>query len=152
MQITLKVHTIINTFIMLFCAYTISYAFAEEEVNKVKNQTLTVITDAQNCATAVNNTSPDNCKAIYGDDRGPCKNKSDCVCSKKEKDITWVADRGQKIEIDFLAGSPFKSSCELKSLDNGKVECKVKNKGDFEYEVKVEGCEDKPYDPRIIVQ
>ena len=47
--------------------------------------------------------------------------------------------------------SPFKK-CTYSADPNGKVRCKIKNEGDYYYEVNVEGCATNPYDPRIVVQ
>ncbi|TRX55645.1 hypothetical protein [Thalassomonas sp. M1454] len=121
--------------------------------DKFKDQSLSVAINDKSCAKGVTITSPDNCKAEFGEGRGACGTKKDCVCSKKDKTITWTPDKNKKIEIKFTtAATPFKADCALKSGTSGKVSCKIKNKGTFDYDVYVEGCAGKPYDPRIVVQ
>lgn len=80
----------------------------------------------------------------------PCKNDPECICSKKEKYIVWTASTEDKFDINFPNGTPFKR-CNYKSENAGEIRCKIKNDGDFYYEVNIEGCANNPYDPRIVV-
>jgi len=92
-----------------------------------------------------------NCALLYPADKNPCKNDPECVCSKKEKYISWQTSTGDEFDINFTEGSPFKR-CDYSAGRDGKVRCKIKNDGDYYYEVNVEGCDSNPYDPRIVVQ
>lgn len=121
--------------------------------NGAKDRELIIVVDATNhCAVNVvpsNNES--NCALLFAVDKNPCKNDPECVCSKKEKYITWQTSNGDEFDIHFTNGSPFKQ-CAYSAERDGKVRCKIKNQGDYYYEVNVEGCAKNPYDPRIVVQ
>lgn len=149
-----KVLTLMITFFIL--SFSMFFANAQNNgANKDRDQSLTVAIDAQSCAIGVTLDSEDNCKANFGDTRGPCKNQKECICSKKDKTITWTPNKNKKIEIKFTSSSPekgpFNEQCSLKSGTSGKVSCKIKKKGTFDYDVHVEGCAGKPYDPRIVI-
>lgn len=142
--------TFISTLALTLSLLIIIFS-AQAQNNDSKNQNLTVEIGADNCATAVVNASASNCTIDYAIDKNPCKGQRECVCMKKDKNIIWTADKANKIEIKFTNGSPFNHQCTLKSTSN-KIDCKIKNTGTYDYEVLVEGCASKPYDPRIVVK
>jgi hypothetical protein len=101
------------------------------------------------CATAV--LAADNKQDCKLESPNPCKKDRECICSKKEKYISWTTNTRDKFDINFTDGTPFKK-CRYTSESAGNVRCKIKNAGDFYYEVNVEVCASNPYDPRIIVR
>ncbi len=129
---------------------TLSFASLADN-HKIKDQTLSIEINQQSCAIYVRNDSEDNCKELPDN---PCKNKSQCVCSKKDKYITWEADKRKNFEIVFHNNdSPFNANqCSLKTAGKAEIRCKIHKKGEFDYDVHVEGCQEKPYDPKIIVK
>lgn len=110
-----------------------------------------VVSDTQSCVSDVLLRSPhDNCKEIDVF-RGPCKNDRHCICMKPDKHVEWETSHGGNFEIVFKQESPFKK-CGPKSK-KGKLKCKLSKhapEGDFEYDVKLEGCPE--YDPRIVIR
>tara|TARA_R110000737_G_scaffold108079_1_gene140799 strand:- start:1836 stop:2297 length:462 start_codon:yes stop_codon:yes gene_type:complete len=121
--------------------------------NNAKNKELIIHVDpSTHCATKVAaSDNESNCALLYAANKNPCKNDPECVCSKKEKYISWQTTTGDSFDVHFTQGSPFKN-CAYSADRNGKVRCKIKNKGDYYYEINVKGCATNPYDPRIVVQ
>ena len=155
MRYTAKNNKILKSIISILLLSCSSFFINAQQVeeDKLKDQSLVVAINEQSCAIGVTISGVDNCKAKFGEGRGACGSKKDCVCSKKDKTITWTPNKTKKIEIKFTTpATPFKADCALKSGTSGKVSCKVKNKGTFDYDVHVEGCAGKPYDPRIVIQ
>lgn len=121
--------------------------------NSAKDKELIIAVDpATNCAIYVAPSQQEsNCAVLYPADKNPCKNDPECVCSTKEKYITWHTSTGNAFDIHFTHGSPFKQ-CEYSSGSAGEVRCKIKNEGDYYYQINVVGCANNPYDPRIVVK
>ncbi|MBA6326613.1 hypothetical protein H4J46_01380 [Colwellia sp. MB02u-6] len=137
--------------LILLIATTSLAAFAAS--NSAKDKELLIHVDpSTHCAIKVApSVNESNCTLLYSESKNPCKNDPECVCSKKEKNITWQTTSGDAFDIRFTEGSPFKR-CEYSAERDGEVRCKIKNSGDYYYEVNVEGCATNPYDPRIVVQ
>ncbi|TKB45068.1 hypothetical protein [Thalassotalea mangrovi] len=140
------------------------------------DQTLVIDIDpVTSCAISVTLANPEdnNCKKL---DKNPCENIKDCVCSAKDKKLKWTADSQYKYTLTFhpvtsaadmpvnpnddfeLALTPFKEkdkdsgcSATLVSSSDGVIDCKAKNKGTWDYDVKVEGCAEG-FDPRVVIQ
>lgn len=147
----IKVVSIMNKFLMFLFASTSMFAIADN--NNVKDTELIIDVDPiTHCAINVGPLYPENnCSLLYPADKNPCKHDPECVCSKKEKYITWQTSTGDGFNIHFTEGSPFKK-CEYSAGRDGEVRCKIKNNGDYYYEINVQGCATNPYDPRIVVQ
>ncbi|MDN3653252.1 hypothetical protein QWY77_10905 [Thalassotalea ponticola] len=126
--------------------------------DKIKNTTITINLDENNCVIEPLAIYPDNCAAKFGSENNPCQDKKDCICSKKDKHITWLTSPSQEFEVQFTASdnadrkTPFKDDCSLKADGDGNVDCKVKHKGTFVYDIAVKACEGSSYDPVIIIQ
>lgn len=139
-----------NSFILLIAIISMG-VFAEN--NRAKDRELIIDVDpSTHCAVNVAPSDAEsNCALLYPADKNPCKNDPECVCSKKEKYISWQTSTGDAFNINFTEGSPFKK-CKYSADNDGEVRCKIKNDGDFYYEVNVTGCATNPYDPRIVVK
>ncbi|WP_394176020.1 hypothetical protein [Thalassotalea litorea] len=142
---------------------------------KENDQTMVIDIDpVTSCAISVTLADPEknNCKKL---DTNPCKNIKDCVCSAKDKKLKWVADSKYKYTLNFHPVTsasdmpvnpnddfetdltPFKEkdkdkgcSATIVSSTDGEIDCKVKNKGVWDYDVNVEGCAEG-FDPRIVI-
>jgi len=121
--------------------------------NNAKDRELVIDVDpSTHCAIKVAPSDNESkCALLYSANKNPCKNDPECVCSKKEKYISWQTSTGDKFDVHFTNGSPFKK-CTYSADRGDKVRCKIKNAGDFYYEVNVEGCATNPYDPRLVVK
>lgn len=121
--------------------------------NAAKDKELIIDVDPNTqCAVFVGpSENESNCAILYPSGNNPCKNDPECVCSKKEKYISWQTSNGAKFDIHFTEGSPFKK-CNYNAERNSEIRCKIKNQGDYYYEINVEGCATNPYDPRIVVK
>ncbi|MBA6293931.1 hypothetical protein H4J58_07080 [Colwellia sp. MB3u-70] len=137
--------------LILLIATTSLAAFADSHSAKDK-ELLIHVDPSTHCAIKVApSDNESNCALLYSESKNPCKNDPECVCSKKEKYIAWQTTTGDAFDIRFTQGSPFKR-CEYQAGADGEVRCKIKNSGDYYYEVNVKGCATNPYDPRIVVQ
>ena len=147
----MKLLKVIRGSILLLITSCSMLAFAER--NNAKDRELIIhVAAASHCVLEVTpSKNENNCAILYAANKNPCKNDPECVCSKKEKYITWQTSTGDSFNINFTDKSPFKK-CTYSADPNGKVRCKIKNEGDYYYEVNVEGCATNPYDPRIVVQ
>lgn len=136
--------------LFLLCTCFTSLTLAND-----KDQTLvfTEITNGtQSCISAITVAGEDNCKLANGK-RGDCEGVANCVCSKPDKHIEWQGTKIKKFTVYFYGdSSPFKENCKLESNNQGKLKCRIKGPadGNYEYGVKVAGCED--FDPRIIIK
>ncbi|MBA6287333.1 hypothetical protein [Colwellia sp. MB3u-4] len=137
--------------LILLIATTSLAAFAAS--NSAKDKELLIHVDpSTHCAIKVTpSVNESNCALLYSESKNPCKNDLECVCSQKEKYIAWQTTTGDAFDIRFTEGSPFKR-CVYQAGRDGEVRCKIKNTGDYYYEVNVKGCATNPYDPRIVVQ
>ncbi|MBA6297838.1 hypothetical protein [Colwellia sp. MB02u-9] len=137
--------------LILLIATTSLAAFAAS--NSAKDKELLIHVDpSTHCAIKVTpSVNESNCALLYSESKNPCRNDPECVCSQKEKYIAWQTTTGDAFDIRFTEGSPFKR-CEYQAGRDGEVRCKIKNTGDYYYEVNVKGCATNPYDPRIVVQ
>lgn len=123
--------------------------------DKIKDEMLVITLGADHCVQSI---APqfDNCAAAYPEDKNPCKGIKDCICSKKDKKITWKTSPSTTFEIKFTKSTtdkkdPFKN-CTLKPESGSEISCKVTNKGSYTYDVYAKGCLAKPYDPMIIIR
>lgn len=123
--------------------------------DKIKNEVLVITLGADHCVQSI---APDvdNCALAYTEETNPCKNKKDCICSKKDKNITWKTMPATTFEIRFSESTtehkkPF-DGCNLKPDSGSQIDCKVQHKGEYTYDVYVKGCLAKPYDPVIIIR
>jgi hypothetical protein len=141
----------ITNSLVLLIATTSMIAFAAN--NRSKDRELIIHVDpTTHCAMSVTPSVNENhCALLYSTNKNPCKNDPECVCSKKEKYISWQTTTGDKFNIHFTEGSPFKR-CKYSAGRDGEVRCKIKNSGDHYYEINVQGCASNPYDPRIVVK
>lgn len=161
-----------KTFIVALSVILLPMSIAQAKQN---DQTLVIDIDpVTSCALTVTLADPEdnNCNKL---DKNPCKNVKDCICSVKDKKIIWKADSKYKYTLHFhpvtsaadlpvnpnddfeLELTPFKEknkddgcSSTLVTSDEGVIDCKVKNKGTWDYDVKVEGCAEG-FDPRIVI-
>ncbi|MGB1261730.1 MAG: hypothetical protein ACPG52_02375 [Cognaticolwellia sp.] len=142
--------SITSTLVLIIAAYSMAASAAR---NNAKDREMIIHVDPiTHCATNVApSDNENNCALLYPAHKNPCKGDRECVCSKKEKYITWQTTTGDSFDIKFTQGSPFKR-CAYGADRNDKLRCKIKNKGDYYYEISVEGCANNPYDPRIVVQ
>ena len=141
----------ITSSLILVIAATSMLAFAASHSGRDK-ELIIQVDPLTHCAINVApSDNENNCALLYPADKNPCKNDPECVCSKKEKYISWQTSTGDAFDVYFTEGSPFKV-CDYSADINGKVRCKIKNKGDYYYEINVKGCATNPYDPRIVVQ
>ncbi|QBY05432.1 hypothetical protein E2K93_14095 [Thalassotalea sp. HSM 43] len=128
-----------------------------EQIDKMKSTTITINLDADNCVIEPLEPDVDNCALQFGAENSPCKGKKDCICSKKDKRIVWKTSPGKEFEILFTASTndkhkkPF-HNCDLKAGGDDIVDCKVKHKGTYTYDVAVKDCAGSNYDPVIIIQ
>ena len=133
----------------------LSACFAGQALASDKDQTLifTEVTNGdQSCISAITVSGEDNCKMADGK-RGDCEGIIDCVCSKPDKHIEWQGNNIKNFTVYFYAdNSPFKDNCQLESNNQGKLKCRIKGdaSGNYDYGVKVTGCDD--FDPRIIIK
>lgn len=133
----------------------LSSCFTCQALASDKDQTLvfTEVTNGnQSCISAISVSGEDNCKTADGK-RGDCEGVNNCVCSKPDKHIEWQGNDIKRFTVYFYAdNSPFKDNCELESNDQGKLKCRIKTdaSGNYDYGVKVTGCDD--FDPRIIIK
>lgn len=161
-----------NLLIVALSAIALPMGIASAEP---KDQTLVIDIDPiTSCALTVtlNDPKENNCNKL---EKNPCKNIKDCVCTVKDKKIIWEADSKYKYSLHFqpvtdatdlppnpegksLPLTPFKEkdknddcSSTIISSSEGVIDCKVKNKGVWDYVVKVEGCTEG-FDPRVVVQ
>lgn len=149
---TLKVKPISTLIKVLMFIIASSSIFAMAANSNKDRQLIIEVNPTTHCAIkVVPSDHESNCALLYPADKNPCKNDPECVCSKKEKYISWQTSTGDEFNINFTDGSPFKR-CDYTADRDGKVRCKIKNDGDYYYEVNVEGCDSNPYDPRIVVQ
>lgn len=139
----IKTISIIITFIM--------FTTASFSLKADRKQDLEIIIK-NSCAVEVISDPNDNCKVKHGQMRGQCGTDKECICMSRNKFVAWTANEDKKFEIKFHDDSPFTRNCKLKSGNNGKIKCKIETRGDFHYDVYVEGCPSKPYDPRIVVE
>ncbi|WP_371188926.1 hypothetical protein [Thalassotalea maritima] len=152
--VTTTVRYVLIGLSVLVASLALSDALADD--HKIKDQTLTINVNADNCVESITADQHDNCQAEFGDENNPCKGKKDCICSNKDKHITWQIVPAQEFEIQLTSSSnpnhktPFKQ-CDLKSGSDGDLKCKVHHKGTYTYEVAVKACEGSGYDPIIIV-
>lgn len=146
-----KLISSINKSLILLIAIISIGAYAQN--NSDKDQELIIDVDpSTHCAINVAPADHEsNCSLLYSADKNPCKHDPECVCSKKEKYISWQTTTGDGFDIHFTDGSPFKR-CEYSAGRDGEVRCKIKNDGDYYYEINVQGCATNPYDPRIVVK
>ncbi|SEL02777.1 hypothetical protein SAMN05216262_1056 [Colwellia chukchiensis] len=148
---TTRVKTLPTKIIIFIVSYCLivwtSYA------NSAKDKELIIVVDpVSHCAVnVVPSDNESNCAILYPVGKNPCKNDAECVCSQKEKYISWRTSNADEFNIHFTDGSPFKR-CQYRAERGEKLRCKIKNKGDYYYEVNVKGCATNPYDPRIVVQ
>ncbi|MAT93281.1 MAG: hypothetical protein CME59_11840 [Halioglobus sp.] len=95
----------------------------------------------------------DNCDNDKAEGRKDCKKDKGCVCTRREKRISWQMKDKKKypFEIRFNQGSadPFVKSgenkCDLAGNKQGKLRCRVKGKGVpegiYRYSIHVPGCD-----------
>lgn len=137
--------------LILLIVVTFLAAFAASNSAKDK-ELLIYVEPLTHCAVKVAPSVNESiCALLYSAKKNPCKNDPECVCSKNEKYIVWKTTTGDAFNINFTKGSPFKK-CEYRADRDSEVRCKIKNSGDYYYEVNVKGCATNPYDPRIVVQ
>ncbi|MBZ9611459.1 hypothetical protein [Rheinheimera maricola] len=133
----------------------LSTCFAGLALANDKDQTLIfteVTSGSQSCISAITVSGVDNCKTAEGK-RGDCEGIVDCVCSKPAKHIEWQGGNIKNFTVYFYGDtSPFKDNCKLESNNQGKLKCRIKGdaSGNYDYGVKVPGCDD--FDPRIIIK
>ena len=133
----------------------LSACFAGSALANDKDQTLVfteVSSGSQFCISAIKVSGDDNCKMDDGK-RGDCEDISNCACSKPDKHIEWQSENIKNFTVYFYNDtSPFPANCKLESNNQGKLRCRIKGdaSGDYDYGVKVAGCED--FDPRIIIK
>lgn len=140
-----------KSLLLLILAYSMVAYGANSRAAKDKELIIDV-DPLTHCATNVApSDNENNCALLYSSDKNPCKNDKECVCSTKEKYITWQTSTGDQFDVHFTQGSPFKK-CTYNADRDSKVRCKIKNKGDYYYEISVKGCATNPYDPRIVVK
>ena len=149
-QNTKLLKSITSTLVLLIAAFSL---FANAARNNAKDREMIIhVNPETHCVTKVApSDNENNCSVLYPAHKNPCKGDSECVCSKKEKYITWQTTTGDSFDIKFTQGTPFKR-CAYGADRNDKLRCKIKYKGDHYYEISVEGCASNPYDPRIVVQ
>lgn len=142
----------VRSSLVLFILTYVMAAFGAVS-NAAKDKELVIIIDpTSHCAINVApSDNESNCAILYPTGKNPCKNDPECVCSTKEKYISWQTSTGAGFDIHFTHGSPFKN-CTYSAAPHGEVRCKIKKQGDYYYEVNVEGCANNPYDPRIVVK
>lgn len=147
-----KVVILSSIIVMLAMMVNFNSQAQEEKIDKSKDQTLSIKIQSDGCGVVVINDSADNCTAEYGPARGKCQSDGECVCSKKDKRITWKSSQKEiKIKFHDQNKTPFNHQCTLESGGDGIISCKVKNQGDFHYDIYVKGCPDF-HDPRIIIE
>ena len=142
---------VVRSCLLLFIAACSMQVFAQSNSAKDRELIIHVDPDSHCVLEVASSSNENNCAMLYPTNNNPCKNDPECICSKKEKYITWQTSTGDSFDINFTNGSPFKR-CTYSAGPNGEVRCKIKNDGDYYYEVNVEGCATNPYDPRIVVQ
>jgi len=106
----------------------------------------------QSCISKITVAGDDNCKTADGK-RGVCDGIDNCVCSKPDKHIEWQGSQITNFTVYFYSDtSPFDDNCKLQSNNQGKLKCRIKGpaSGNYDYGVKVAGCQD--FDPRIIIK
>lgn len=140
--------------VALFITMSLLISFQANASGIKKNdQSLLIKTDTRGCATEVILASPeDNCSdSEFANNCG--KNGKDCVCMRTNKFVTWSVDNGSRFEIQLSGADPFKANCDLKSKNKPQIKCKVAaGNGDYLYDVVLESCPDKTYDPKIIIR
>ena len=93
----------------------------------------------------------DNCKNKKANGRDNCSKDGGCVCTRKEKHITWIMENKEPFSIKFDQGNenPFvqkgSHECKFQSNKKGKLRCRVKGKdvanGSYRYSIDVAHCQ-----------
>jgi hypothetical protein len=93
----------------------------------------------------------DNCSNDRAGGRDDCASEKGCVCTRKEKHVSWDMAGRDAFEVHFDQGdkNPFvkygSNECNFKSNDSGKLRCRVKGRdipsGIYRYSVRVPHCQ-----------
>lgn len=141
----------VNLVLILMAAVASPLATAEAVEQKVRLEVVTPDGGGQCEVKAVFKGDTDNCKNNKkAKGRDNCHKDTGCVCTRKEKHITWEMKNKEPFSIAFDQGSanPFvqkgSSECNFKSNKKGKLRCRVKGKdipsAIYRYSIKVDNC------------
>ena len=138
-------------FLLTIAALCSPAVFAETVEQKVRLKVVDPGDGAQCMVKAVFKGDHDNCKNDKAKGRDNCHKDTGCVCTRKEKHITWVMENKEPFTVTFDQGSanPFvqkgSHECNFKSNKKGKLRCRVKGKDVpsalYSYAINVPNCQ-----------
>lgn len=159
MPLTPKLSRTLSLLVLSFAVLFSPLAISEVKEQKVRLEVTSPSDGGQCQVKAVFKGDHDNCKNKKAKGRDDCHKDQGCVCTRKEKHITWEMKNKEKFTIKFDQGSsnPFVQNgdheCKFKSNNKGKLRCRVKGKdvpsAMYRYSIHVENC--KPANAEIKV-
>jgi hypothetical protein len=127
--------------------------FSQWAAAEAREQTVTLSTvdRGSSCSVqAVFSGDHDNCTNDRAEGRSDCSRERGCVCTRKEKHVSWEIEGTDAFEVHFDQGdkNPFvkygSNECDFRSNSEGTLRCRVKGRdippGIYRYSVRVEDC------------